>query len=125
MVSAQSRDVVSWETQAQATDRPEHRAEGGEQFHEPADSTLQNAGAGTEMEAEGGNGPAKAWLDAAPPLYCADASGNLVFRNHAFDEIAPALFGDDGVADTTRQSTAAPSASDRAPVLESCVILCT
>ncbi len=59
------------------------------------------------MEAETDNGPAKAWLDAAPPLYCADAYGNLVFHNDAFDKIAPALFGDDDIADPTRQAAAA------------------
>ena len=64
------------------------------------------------MEAEAYNGAAKALLDAAPPLYCADAGGNLVFHNDAFDKIAPALFGDDDAADPTRQGAvvAAPRA---------------
>jgi len=57
------------------------------------------------METETDNGPAKAWLDAAPPLYCADAYGNLVFHNDTFDKIASALFGKNGVADPTRQAT--------------------
>ena len=77
------------------------------QVHEPSGSALQNAGVGTEMEAEADNGPAKALLDAAPPLYCADASGNFVFRNRAFDEIALALFGDDGAVDSAQPTTAA------------------
>ena len=86
------------------------------------------------MAAEADYGPAKAWLDAASPLYCADASGNLVFRNHAFDEIAPALFGDDGVADATQPTkAAAPRAlldifnqvngSDEAVILRQCITL--